>query len=49
MPEKTIKVMEEEYAMLLEALCYTRYVKFLNEEAIEEYRKLGIKLGNDEE
>ena len=44
-----IEVTEEEHAMILEALRYTRYVKFLNEEAIEEYRQLGIKLGDTDE
>ncbi|CAH0289563.1 hypothetical protein AB9M92_01930 [Peribacillus frigoritolerans] len=44
-----IEVREDEYAMILEALRYTSYVKFLNKDAIEVYRKLGIKLGDDDE
>ncbi|MES9739510.1 hypothetical protein ABWK46_19600 [Peribacillus frigoritolerans] len=44
-----MEVTEDEYAMILESLRYTRCVKFLNNEAIELYRKLGIKLGDDEE
>lgn len=44
-----IKLTEDEYEMVLEALRLTRYIKFINDKAKEEYRELGIRLGDTDE